>query len=250
VARLVDQPYRFALREFAPARKVASTYKLQGRDQTIVLRHRTLDLETFFEIYVRGHYDPPEDPELRSTLDSIETLADLGANVGLFGAWSLHWLPLRHIIAIEPDPSNLPLLRRCVELNSGHVRWEVIEALAGSAVGEVPFLAGQGPASRIAGPRDHGQRVRARRVDAFASIQEARLVKIDIEGGEWELLRDPRFAELPARVVVVEHHPHPSIQNSSPREYCARLLDSAGYRVLPGIHWSDKYGVLWGLRPE
>jgi hypothetical protein len=31
---------------------------------------------------------------------------------------------------------------------------------------------------------------------------------MDSEGGEWALLLDPRFADLPASTVVMEYHPH------------------------------------------
>ena len=38
-------------------------------------------------------------------------------------------------------------------------------------------------------------------------MAEADLVKIDIEGGEWPILTDPRFAQLPTPALVIEYHP-------------------------------------------
>jgi hypothetical protein len=43
--------------------------------------------------------------------------------------------------------------------------------------------------------------------DVFPYMQECDLLKIDIEGGEWGLLADPRFASTSAKALVMEVHP-------------------------------------------
>ena len=41
--------------------------------------------------------------------------------------------------------------------------------------------------------------------DVLGQIAEADLVKMDIEGGEWGILADPRIARQ--RALVLEYHP-------------------------------------------
>jgi hypothetical protein len=72
-------------------------------------------------------------------------------------------------------------------------------------------------------------------VDVFPYLAEAALIKIDIEGAEMPLLTDPRFAELSAKIVLLEYHPPHS------RMAVVGALEHAGYTVdpfderLPGI---------------
>ena len=53
-------------------------------------------------------------------------------------------------------------------------------------------------------------RSKSPRVDVFPYLAAADLVKIDIEGSEWEILADARFAGIAARVLVLEYHPQGS----------------------------------------
>ena len=62
--------------------------------------------------------------------------------------------------------------------------------------------------------------------DVFPYLEGADLVKIDIEGGEWPILSDPRFAELEARALVLEYHPH-LCPGPDPRECADGLLARA-----------------------
>jgi hypothetical protein len=83
--------------------------------------------------------------------------------------------------------------------------------------------------------------------DVFPYLRDADLVKFDIEGGEWELIADPRFSELDAKAVVFEYHPE-----YGPRERAEELLlaalHAAGYRTgAPRPGWDA--GMLWAWRP-
>ena len=83
-------------------------------------------------------------------------------------------------------------------------------------------------------------------VDVMAQIADADLVKIDIEGGEWMLLEDPRFADSPPGALVFEYHPR-FCPSGDPRERAESLLAAAGLsaqRDLASIRRSrDALGV-------
>ena len=70
---------------------------------------------------------------------------------------------------------------------------------------------------------------------------------MDIEGGEWPILNDPRLAELRARAIVLEWHavgcPEPDARAAA----LARLA-TAGY---VGLHESEDFGyrgLVWAWR--
>lgn len=67
--------------------------------------------------------------------------------------------------------------------------------------------------------------------DALTRVQEPEFVKMDIEGGEWSILLDPRFGEGRTRVVVLEYHPH-MCPGPVARVEADRLLRSADFAVV------------------
>jgi hypothetical protein len=84
--------------------------------------------------------------------------------------------------------------------------------------------------------------------DAFPLIADADLVKIDIEGGEWPILADARFASMRARAVVLEYHIDGS-PSGDPAGSAAAALTAAGFVVgEPVPATAPGYGTLWAWR--
>lgn len=213
-------------------------YRLRGSGVTIHLRHGTPDVNTYEEVFLQRQYEPP--PAAAALIGRAPRVADLGANVGLFGAFTLARDPGARLLAFEPDPANAAVLRRTVAANAAD--WELVEACAGATDGETRFAAGEFALSRM-GEGEATVPV----VDALERLRDADLVKMDIEGGEWAILADPRFAELPARVVVLEYHPH-LCPRADARAAAVERLAGLGFRVLPFDHRPDGTGMLWAWR--
>jgi hypothetical protein len=53
---------------------------------------------------------------------------------------------------------------------------------------------------------------------------------MDIEGGEWDLLADPRFASVSAALLFLEYHPH-LCPAPDARAHARRVLEEFGYLV-------------------
>jgi hypothetical protein len=84
--------------------------------------------------------------------------------------------------------------------------------------------------------------------DVLDQVAAADLVKIDIEGGEWEILLDPRFAESPPRALVLEYHAA-GCPTDDPRAAALDALRGAGMQVQP--LWHDAaagVGMAWAWR--
>jgi FkbM family methyltransferase len=237
------------------------TYRVRRTGQTVTLRPRP-DLQVAREHLTRGGYEPPA--AVRATARSRAgggsdigggalRLVDLGANIGLSVLSTLARERDATVVAVEPDPANAALLQRNIAQNGLTDRVTVVAAAAGIGPGVVPFAAGHCELSRVAGlgglPNASTGVIDVEVVDAFALLAGADLVKIDIEGGEWPLLRDPRLRTLDAPVLVMEWHAAGSGVDA-PRDEAERLLRSAGYEVIHMGRPLDEAGELWAFRPR
>ena len=205
---------------------------------------------TFFdEIFVGDRaYEPPSAVAIRFRDRPPTKVLDLGGNVGLFGVHALARWPAATITSVEPDAENLPLLGRCVEVNNATARWRIIAACAASEAGVVAFSGGRLADSAIAldGEAVTGHVVA---VDALELLLDADFAKIDIEGAEWELLLDERFAASAPSVLVMEWH-----QRGCPMQdgyQAARdILRRAGYDVEAEPPLVDGCGTIWAWKPR
>jgi FkbM family methyltransferase len=245
-ATCVRESLTFAARELGFRRRPGlATYHLRSGDATITLRHRTGDIAILEKVFVRNYYELP--PPVEALLDALPgppRLVDLGSNIGLFSAFFLTCFRDAEIVGFEPDPDNLEVLKATIRAN-GDGRWSVVEACASNRAGTVAFAAGNENLSRIASPGD-AQNVMPM-VDAFPYLEEADLAKINIEGAEWDLLLDDRFAQLAPPALVMEYH---DISCPEPDFHALAIerLHSAGY-VTEQVFLTGTEGVLWAWKP-
>jgi FkbM family methyltransferase len=242
---LVRSPLRFALNELRPG-EVTASYRLREAVVSIVVRHHTPDVLVLDEVFSQREYEIP--PAVRRVLDegsSPLAVVDLGANIGLFGAFVLARYPDASIVAVEPDPANAAIHARTIAANATK-RWTLVQAAAAAAPGTMRFSSGDFTRSHAARPGEEAIEVATE--DVLPRIREADLVKIDIEGGEWALLGDERFAETEARAVVLEYHPE-KCPGSDPQKEAEQALVGAGFEVARGASKPEfGTGVLWGWR--
>ncbi len=247
-SRIVRESLRFCARETLGRQGHVAAYRVRGTRARIVLRHRTRDLEIFHELIVADAYRPPAPVVELMARISEPRIVDLGANIGLFGVRALSRWPAATLTAYEPDPENVKLLERCIALNGAQDRWRFIAAFAATRSGEVRFRPGMESYSRQARPdeRDEDGIITVPMLDAFDDLSQAHLLKMDIEGAEWEILSDPRLRASELRAIVLEYHDLP---NADPHEEAERLLCGAGFTV-QRVHRDEQLGLgmLWGWR--
>jgi FkbM family methyltransferase len=247
LAVLVRESARFWLR-VATRSRTLGRYHLAGSTVVIHLRHGTVDLLTLEEIFRLGHYDAP--PQVLDALQASESplrVVDLGANIGLFGAFIRRRFPTARIVAFEPDPANAAVLRRSIEANGGDDAWHLVQACAQTVDGEVPFAVDEFTSSRIEANSARGIVVPA--LDVFPFLEDVDLLKIDIEGAEWPILADPRFGAGVAKTLALEYHPYGSPEPDA-RVLALRLLWEAGYETkVSDFRLPPGHGMLWAWRP-
>ena len=103
----------------------------------------------------------------------------------------------------------------------------------------VLFGTGRHQFSRILSSPEAGA-VEVPGLDIFPFLDDVDLLKMDIEGGEWSLLADPRFGA--ARAVVLEYHPM-MCPGPDPRVLVKELLSARGYEVIV-----DDEPMAWAVR--
>ena len=247
-ARSVSSPGAF-VRDIVRGRS-EGTYRSRRTGQLVTFRPR-LDLQVAREQISMEGYAPPA--EVRAAVKDIRPsrILDLGANIGLYTLSALARDPDVTVVAVEPDPDNLALLRRNVAQNGLEGAVEVVAAAAGIGLGRVRFAAGQRELSHVVyGDTEEPEGgIDVDVVDVFELARGCDLLKIDIEGGEWPILRDPRFATLDASLIVMEWH-EPNANASSPKLEAERLLRAAGYEVVHhgrDVPWA---GEIWAYRRD
>jgi FkbM family methyltransferase len=249
----VTAPLRFATRELA-GRTLEARYRVRESDAVIHVRHPRLDMWVVDELFYREVYRPPEPVlEALGSLEHPVRIADLGAHVGMASVYFSGWFPGAEVTAFEPNASNADVLRRTIEANGASDRWRVIEAGAASEDGTAE-LSDAFHLSRISPGRSEPTTVeqgrattRVRTVDVFPLIRDADLLKVDIQGGEWEILGDPRFRDLASKAIVLEYHPH-LCPAPDPGAHAARLLDQAGFSSSPVFDAHGGEGTLWAWK--
>lgn len=239
-ARTVRPSVAFLARELT-RRRGPFAYTVRNGRAKVVVRHGTGDVVTLGEVFHERHYEPPaEMPPIDPRL-----ILDLGANVGYFGVFALERWPSASVTGYEPDPRNAAVHARAMELNGFGARWELRRAAAAARAGELRFHATGDALSHVG----EGGELLVAAEDVLPLVCRADLVKLDVEGGEWEILADPRFAADPPAAIVLEHHPH-AAAGADPRRAALGHLRAAGLTRTAAIFGrADSYGMLWAWQP-
>lgn len=177
---------------------------------------------------------------LRAAAAPGSVALDVGSNIGFFATLLSRWVgPSGRVVAVEPDPANLALLRRnLIENHCGNVK--VVAAAIGAEPGEAEFSrdAATGATGRLGRSATAGELAVGRgRVEVVRTPVETLdrlaagmpvppgLVKIDIEGGEAEALRGATALLRDARPVIVAE------TTGDDAEVALAILRAADYRL-------------------
>jgi FkbM family methyltransferase len=212
----------------------------------IVVRHGSRDLEIVAEVLLApGEYEPP--PAVAGRLAGPLSVLDLGANIGAFGVFACGRWTVKSMLSFEPDPANAAILRRTIALNHAEHCWTARQEAVSNACGHLTFIPGHFAESRRAEPGETGIDVKT--IDLFTLGYETDLLKIDIEGGEWSILSDPRMADLCARVIVMEWHWRFS-PLQDPHRAAVDLITRAGWVInADRVDHLTGTGLMWASRP-
>nr|WP_148590313.1 FkbM family methyltransferase [Aquisphaera giovannonii] len=188
-----------------------------------------------------GRFEPYSVSVFRAAIRPGDVVVDVGANIGFFTTLFARLAgPGGRVVAFEPDPDNLRLLRGNVASLTGAAEVTLIEAAVGAERGTASFsfdratgATGHLGATATMGGTLYGdgtpqvKETPVETVDAVADRLGVRpaVIKLDIEGGELDALRGARSTLVAHRPVVVSE-----LGGEGGREVLS-LLESAGYRL-------------------
>jgi FkbM family methyltransferase len=176
-------------------------------------------------IYLSGEFDRSTYQVLSMFSVEGDTLLDIGANIGYVSACFLNNIPHSKVVAVEPQPSLLPLIRDNLEQFGG--RSEILDCAISDQAGEAYLqvcFENKG-ATRIA-DRPSGDTVTVRALPAsMLSTYEPNLIKIDVEGHELAVLSSllPALKRKPRAIVFEDQSGTPTLK---------KLFAAFGYRTL------------------
>ena len=198
-----------------------------------------------------------------STQSTSPVILDCGANIGISVLNYKRRFPGARITAFEPDPAICRVLRENLARNgAGDV--QVVEAAAWTRSGDVTFMSHGTDGGRIDQNAGQGRSVRVAAVDLRDYLNEPiDLLKLDVEGAEYELVDHLRNAMTSVANLVLECHLDQT--TLAPFSKLLQDLQGTGFRLSLNTFgkWSDlvrrsqvnppyseQYLALYGWRAE
>jgi FkbM family methyltransferase len=204
------------------------------RNQTpnlrLAIRTNAIDADFVDEIFARNAY--------RLTIPGVRTILDLGANIGLASVFLQLAYPDAALACVEPVPANIRMIKLNFELNNLAVR--LFEAAVGPEDGEAQFQIlpsdpGAGSALYAGVIPDSRPEIVTVPMISVPSIMRTLgwdridLLKLDIEGGERQLLS--HRPEWLAKVGAIIGEGHRGFGDDYSFEVMAGQLSPFGLRV-------------------
>ncbi|WP_291727626.1 FkbM family methyltransferase [Bernardetia sp.] len=180
----------------------------QGK-QDVHLRTHSGDMFVFYEIFMEDTYLLPKE-----WTKNVKSIVDLGANIGLTTLYYYQMFPEAHFVCVEAAPTNFNILEKNLHPISSKNQLTALEGAIYSQSGEVAFeteaIAWGGKINQDT------QSITTTKVRAYdipevmqkAGIEEIDILKIDIEGGEEELLGKNKEWLHKVKVIIIELHGH------------------------------------------
>ncbi len=240
------------------SRRDPITVRFYSGDTIAIRGPGTLDIGVAYEIFVSKIYCPPR----AISPDAVRCAVDVGANVGYSLVYLARYFSKAEFIAFEPHPDNAR--QAALNIESNHLQNRIILKIAAAGVRAGTGLLTDFSASSLviaegetAIPGTGAKGVLPVEItDFFETVGRMKIdfLKIDCEGGEYDLILDPRFDNLGTRFLVLEwhqtnQHPHAEV------EIMKRLSDR-GWDLIPTVE-HRRYqpetgfrvtGILWGFR--
>jgi len=200
------------------------------------------DYGVSYEIFVLDYYDDRG----RIAANDVKLIADLGANVGFSLLYFLHQYPHCRILAFEPHPSHYAQARRNLAVDGTAERVELYQVAAGASA-RAMRLTDRRSSSTLAEEAGASDTLAVDVADIFPLLEDKRLdiLKVDIEGGEYEILSDPRFEHLDVGTIVMEWHSRGG--GIEDKEWCEQRLCGLGFTI-EEIFTQASHGMFWGWR--
>jgi FkbM family methyltransferase len=197
----------------------------------LLVRSNSSDIYAFTQIFVHRQYAPLNE------LTGIELIVDLGANVGYSSAYFLTKFPHAEVIAVEPDPTNIALLKHNMTPYCDRVK--IIHAGVWShparlTISDIPYRDGREWTRQV----QEWQQGDIEGVDIPTLLNSAghdriSLLKVDIEGAECVLFSGNYKSWIDkVDTIVIELHDDTAFGDAS--DIFSRAIKGLDFQISRG----------------
>ncbi|TSC85106.1 MAG: FkbM family methyltransferase [Parcubacteria group bacterium Gr01-1014_13] len=222
--------------------------KLNGYDWHVYLRDEA-DQSVYNEIFKLKEYRSADDV----IKNAKHPIIDVGAHAGFFSMYCRSLNKKVKIYAIEPEPDNLNLFKQHLAENKILGIKVVSGAIASQTEERQLILSADSHNHYLAGPsfRDEDRTEKTITVQTFSfadfckqnKLKKISLLKMDIEGGEYELFNGMSADDFAmVNYVILEYH----ISREKSKEELEEKLRANGFgvQVFPS-HFDKTMGFIW-----
>lgn len=199
-------------------------------------------------MYFLNHYEQEETNLVIQKLPKGGTFIDIGANVGFYSLFAAQKAGSSgKIISFEPFPLNVQRLKRNISLNN-FSRVEVVPMAVGNDSGKLDLYYSEneqnmGAVSGLGDGTDHSVTVDLIRLDDYlesCSIEKIDVIKIDIEGSEYDALTGMKQTlEKFKPAILIEISPEILVKTERTPDDIKNILFQLNYEIT--AHHSHNY---------
>jgi FkbM family methyltransferase len=227
------------LRYLIPLLFGVENFEIQIDNLKLMLRPRTYDLYIVAEIFFENSSSIPQLENKR-----LNTVVDLGANIGIFTIWAAKNYSPRKVISVEMDKDNVNLLQANIAGNSALLKsdFAVINKAVYSnktvlSYQKVPINKGMHTLMEDNKGKNSIETITLQELISTTGIDVIDLLKIDIEGSEKYLLNteNEKIFSGKIRFVAMEVHQDKNFKISDVENYFSRI----GFECKVLKNWSS-----------
>ncbi|WP_232851787.1 FkbM family methyltransferase [Nocardia acididurans] len=239
-------------------------FAVPGGSAPIMVRRNQSDLLILWQIFLRRFYELDRVYALRTRIDSLDTIVDLGGNTGQAAAYLTARYRPRRLLTVEPIDESRAVLQRNRELSG--LDWIVEDCAVGGREGELEFAVSEFWDTCTAVPEVFELRrqrpwrlenqlelpprkVTARTVGELLErhgITHVDLLKVDVEGSEVDIFAAPQpWMRQVDRVVLEVHDKYidgdivrNTMKQAGFHRIAPRLPDPPGFNPVE-LYWRD-----------
>ncbi len=183
---------------------------------------------TMQDILYAGVYEKPELTLLDEKLERDDVVVEVGAGLGFLSAFCARRIGSDRVFTYEANPAMETHIRRTYQLNSVEPRLRI--GMLGATSGTHEFFVGEDFWSSSASHNAGSTVVEVPVFDTRAELEPIKptFLVMDIEGGEYELLKCIDFGSIQKVLVEV----HPQVLTEAQLEEIYGVLEAAGFSVV------------------
>lgn len=167
---------------------------------------------------------------IRSHVTADDLVCDIGANKGSYLYWMAKWS--RRVVAFEPQPGLASYLKdACAALKLSNAVVEAAGVSAASGTFDLYIPAPNSPGASLL-PAEGARKLPVRVValdDYFKPSDKVSLLKIDVEGAEFDVFRGAERILRESRPVLVFEYEQRHLREGTMSD-CFAYLEDRGYR--------------------